>query len=66
MRSIAVDAHLFQALGIQPEQGRLFSNEEITRWTGTLPPPIAILSDERAVVRQTRKHRRSSVSQCER
>jgi predicted permease len=45
-RSISVDAHLLEALGIQPEQGRFFSGEETARWTGTLPPPIAILSHE--------------------
>src|SRR5499426_3878553 len=45
-RSISVDAHLLKALSIQPEQGRFFSNEETARWTGTLPPPIAILSHE--------------------
>src|SRR5215468_2745215 len=46
VRSISVDAHLLKALSIQPEQGRFFSEEETTRWTGTLPPPIAILSHE--------------------
>jgi predicted permease len=46
VRSISVDAHLLKALGIQPEQGRLFSDEETARWIGTLPPPIAILSHE--------------------
>ena len=46
VRSISVDAHLLKALGIQPEQGRFFSEEETARWTGTLPPPIAILSHE--------------------
>lgn len=46
VRSISVDAHLLKALGIQPEQGRFFTDEETARWTGTLPPPIAILSDE--------------------
>src|SRR5215510_7560538 len=46
VRSISVDAHLLKALGIQPEQGRFFSDEETARWTGTLPPPIAILSPE--------------------
>jgi predicted permease len=46
VRSISVDAHLLNALGIQPEHGRFFSDEETTRWTGTLPPPIAILSHE--------------------
>jgi putative ABC transport system permease protein len=45
-RSISVDAHLLKALSIQPEQGRFFSDEETARWTGTLPPPIAILSHE--------------------
>jgi putative ABC transport system permease protein len=46
VRSISVDAHLLTALSIQPEQGRFFSDEETARWTGTLPPPIAILSHE--------------------
>ena len=46
VRSISVDAHLLEALKIQPEQGRLFSEEETAHWTGTLPPPIAILSHE--------------------
>ncbi|HYO83700.1 MAG TPA: ABC transporter permease, partial [Bryobacteraceae bacterium] len=46
VRSISVDAHLLEALGIQPEHGRLFSKEETARWIGTLPPPIAILSHE--------------------
>ncbi len=46
VRSISVDAHLLKALGFQPEQGRFFSDEETARWTGTLPPPIAILSHE--------------------
>ena len=45
-RSISVDAHLLQALGIQPEQGRFFRDGETARWTGTLPPPIAMLSHE--------------------
>src|SRR5215475_4029599 len=45
-RSISVDAHLLKALSIQPEQGRFFSDEETSRWTGTLPAPIAILSHE--------------------
>ncbi len=44
VRSISVDAQLFKTLGIQPEQGRFFSDEETARWTGTLPPPIAIVS----------------------
>src|SRR5262249_51075776 len=46
VRSISVDAHLLKALGILPEHGRLFSDEETARWTGTLPPPVAILSHE--------------------
>ncbi len=46
VRSIAVDAHLLEAIGIRPEHGRLFRDEETSRWTGTLPPPIAILSHE--------------------
>jgi len=45
-RSVSVDAGLLQALGIPPEQGRYFSEEETSRWSGTLPPPIAILSHE--------------------
>src|SRR5215470_4883955 len=45
-RSISVDAHLLKALRIPPEQGRFFSDEETARWTGTLPPPSAILSHE--------------------
>ena len=46
VRSISVDAHLLKALSIQPEQGRFFSDEETGKLTGTLPPPIAILSHE--------------------
>lgn len=46
VRSISVDAHLLKALGIQPERGRFFTDEETARWTGSLPPPIAILSDQ--------------------
>jgi predicted permease len=46
VRSISVDAHLLKALSIQPEQGRFFREEETAHWTGTLPPPIAILSHE--------------------
>src|SRR5262245_44655013 len=46
VRSISVDAHLLKALSILPEHGRLFSEEESARWTGTLPPPVAILSHE--------------------
>src|SRR5689334_24314050 len=46
VRSISVDAALLKTLGIRPEQGRLFTEEETANWTGTLPPPIAILSHE--------------------
>jgi predicted permease len=46
VRSISVDANLLKALGIPAEQGRFFSDEETAHWTGMLPPPIAILSDE--------------------
>ena len=46
LRSISVDAHLLNALGVQPAQGRFFDEAETSRWTGTLPPPIAILSHE--------------------
>src|SRR5262245_26736532 len=46
VRSISVDAHLLKALSIQPQQGRFFSDEETAHWSGTLPPPIAILSHE--------------------
>jgi predicted permease len=46
VRSISVDTHLLKALGNYPEQGRFFSDEETTRWTGTLPPPMAILSHD--------------------
>src|SRR6476660_6998259 len=46
VHSISVEAHLLKALSIQPEEGRFFSDEETARWTGTLPPPIAILSHE--------------------
>src|SRR6188768_148409 len=42
VRSISVDALLLKVLRIQPEQGRLFSDEETALWTGTLPPPIAM------------------------
>ncbi|MFB3924350.1 MAG: ABC transporter permease, partial [Terriglobia bacterium] len=46
VRSISVDSHLLKTLSIQPELGRFFSDEETAHWTGTLPPPIAILSHE--------------------
>src|SRR5262245_14084949 len=46
VRSISVDANLLKALSIPPERGRFFSDEETARWTGTLPPPVAMLSHE--------------------
>jgi len=46
VRSVAVDAHLLETLGIQPARGRLFREQETSRWTGTLAPPLAILSHE--------------------
>jgi predicted permease len=46
VRSVAVDSHLLETLSIPPESGRLFSDEETSRWSGTLPPPVAILSHE--------------------
>jgi predicted permease len=46
VRSMSVDAHLLRALGLQPVEGRFFSAEETSRWTGTLPPALAILSYE--------------------
>ena len=46
VRSVSVDAHLLNALGVQPAQGRLFSEDETSRWTGTLAPPLAMLSYE--------------------
>lgn len=46
VRAVSVDAHLLEALGIQPAQGRFFHEEETSHWTGTLPPPLAILSYE--------------------
>ena len=46
LRALSVDAQLLATLGLQPEQGRLFRDEETSRWTGTLPPPIALLSHE--------------------
>jgi putative ABC transport system permease protein len=45
VRSISVDAHLLETLGVQPAQGRLFSEEETDR-AGGLAPPLAILSYE--------------------
>jgi predicted permease len=46
VRSVSVDSHLLGALDIRPQQGRFFNAEETEHWTGTLPPPIAILSYE--------------------
>lgn len=46
VRSLAVDSHLLRALALPPEQGRLFNDEETSRWSGTLPPPVALLSSE--------------------
>ena len=45
VRSISVDAHLLKTLGVQPAQGRFFSEEETDR-AGGLAPPLAILSYE--------------------
>ena len=46
VRSVSVDAHLLKTLGVQPALGRFFSEQETARWSGTLAPPIAILSHE--------------------
>src|SRR4026207_1196738 len=43
VRSISVDADLLNTLGVQPAQGRIFSEEENNR-AGGLAPPLAILS----------------------
>src|SRR4029453_11322487 len=45
VRSISVDAQLLNTLGVQPAQGRFFSEEETDR-AGGLAPPLAILSSE--------------------
>src|SRR4051812_17127060 len=45
VRSISVDAGLLSTLGVQPTQGRIFSEEETNR-AGGLAPPLAILSYE--------------------
>ncbi len=45
VRSIAVDAHLLNTLGVQPAHGRFFREEETNR-AGGLAPPLAILSHE--------------------
>ena len=46
VRSVSVDAYLLNTLGVQPALGRFFSEQETARWSGTLAPPIAILSHE--------------------
>src|SRR5262245_37757806 len=46
VRSISVDAHLLNALGIQPAHGRLFNEQEISFETRGLAAPVAILSHE--------------------
>ena len=45
VRSMSVDAHLLNTLGVQPAQGRFFNQEETDR-AGGLAPPLAILSSE--------------------
>ena len=45
VRSLSVDAQLLQTLGVQPAQGRFFTEEETDR-AGGLAPPLAILSSE--------------------
>jgi predicted permease len=45
VRSISVDADLLNTLGVQPAQGRTFSEEETNR-AGGLAPALAILSYE--------------------
>jgi predicted permease len=45
VRSISVDAGLLSTLGVQPAQGRLFTEEETSR-AGGLAPPLAIVSYE--------------------
>jgi putative ABC transport system permease protein len=47
VRSVNVDEHLLQALGLQPAQGRFFARGETDRSTPAAPlPPVAILSHE--------------------
>jgi len=46
VRSISIDAHLLNTLGVQPEQGRFFSDKEINFATRGLPEPFAIVSHE--------------------
>ena len=47
VRSVNVDEHLLQALGLQPAQGRFFAPGETDRSDPAAPlPPLAILSHE--------------------
>ena len=47
VRSVNVDEHLLDALGLQPAQGRLFGRGETDRTDPNAPlPPVAILSHE--------------------
>ncbi len=50
VRNANVDEHLFDALGLQPAQGRLFARGETDRLSNAPPgqqlPPVAILSHE--------------------
>jgi predicted permease len=47
VRSVNVDDHLLQALGLQPAQGRFFARGETDRSDPAAPlPPLAILSHE--------------------
>ena len=47
VRSVNVDEHLLQALGLQPAQGRFFARGETDRSDPAAPlPPVAILSHE--------------------
>ena len=47
VRSVNVDEHLLQALGLQPAQGRFFARGETDRSDPASPlPPVAILSHE--------------------
>jgi predicted permease len=45
VRSMSVDADLLNTLGVQPAQGRFFSQDETNRAAG-LAPPLAIVSSE--------------------
>jgi predicted permease len=47
VRSVNVDEHLLEALGLRPAQGRLFARGETDRTDPEAPlPPVAILSHE--------------------